>query len=57
MVWFCDNCDHEMHRVTLELTDIAVQLKEAIGEFDSSKDLRTCDNCGHVMPEEVGLWK
>lgn len=57
MVWFCDQCDHEMHRVTLELTDIGTQLKEAIHAFDSNKDLRTCDNCGHVMPEEVGEWK
>src|SRR5699024_8331193 len=57
MVWFCDNCDHEMHRVTLELSDIATELKAAIEEFNSSEELRTCDNCGHVMPEEVGLWK
>lgn len=57
MVWYCDNCDHEMHRVTLELTDIATELKEAINEFNGSEKLRTCDNCGHVMPEEVGLWK
>lgn len=57
MVWFCDKCNHEMHRVTLQLTDIATQLKAAIHEFDSSEDLRTCKNCGHIMPEEVGLWK
>lgn len=57
MVWYCDNCDHEMHRVTLELTDIATQLKAAIEEFDGSEDLRTCEKCGHVMPEEAGLWK
>ncbi|WP_078592619.1 3-hydroxyanthranilate 3,4-dioxygenase [Evansella clarkii] len=56
MVWYCDNCNHEMHRVTLELTDIATQLKEAINQFNASKDLRTCDHCGHVMPEEVKEW-
>src|SRR5699024_7674922 len=57
MGWFCDNSDHAMHRVTLELSDIATELKAAIEEFNSSEELRTCDNCGHVMPEEVGLWK
>ncbi|HLS67622.1 MAG TPA: 3-hydroxyanthranilate 3,4-dioxygenase [Pseudogracilibacillus sp.] len=57
MVWYCDNCNEELHRVTLELEDIAVQLKEAIHEFDGSEELRTCSNCGHVMPEEVELWK
>lgn len=57
MVWYCDKCNHEMHRVTLELEDIAVQLKEAINQFDLSEDLRTCENCGYVMPEEAELWK
>ncbi|WP_068672081.1 3-hydroxyanthranilate 3,4-dioxygenase [Oceanobacillus sp. Castelsardo] len=57
MVWFCDKCNHEMHRVTLQLTDIGTQLKAAINEFNSSEDLRSCDQCGNVMPEEVGLWK
>lgn len=56
-VWFCDNCDHEMHRKTVQLTDIETQVKGAIQEFNSSQDLRTCEKCGHVMSEEVGLWK
>ncbi|MCB5942956.1 3-hydroxyanthranilate 3,4-dioxygenase, partial [bacterium 210820-DFI.6.52] len=37
--------------------NIETQLKAGIEEFNSSEDLRTCDNCGHVMPEEVSLWK
>lgn len=57
MVWYCENCNHEMHKATMELTDIAVQIKGAIDEFNSSKELRTCNNCGHVMSEEVELWK
>jgi len=56
MVWYCDQCDHEMHRVTLELTDIATELKQAINEFDNSEELRTCNNCGHVMPDKVEEW-
>jgi len=57
MVWFCDNCDHELHRITMELTNIEKQLKEGIASFDHNKDFRTCDSCGHVMPEKAGLWK
>ncbi|MCM3617579.1 3-hydroxyanthranilate 3,4-dioxygenase [Sutcliffiella horikoshii] len=56
-VWFCDNCDEEMHRVTVQLTNIETQVKGAIEEFNGSEELRTCDHCGHVMPEEVDVWK
>jgi 3-hydroxyanthranilate 3,4-dioxygenase len=56
-VWFCDQCNHEMHRVTVQLTNIEVQVKEAIEQFNSSEELRTCKNCGYQMPEEVEEWK
>ncbi|EST55595.1 3-hydroxyanthranilate 3,4-dioxygenase [Brevibacillus panacihumi W25] len=56
-VWFCDKCDHEMHRVTVQLTNIEVQVKEAIAGFNGSEELRTCKNCGYVMPEEASEWK
>jgi 3-hydroxyanthranilate 3,4-dioxygenase len=56
-VWFCDECDHEMHRVTIQLTNIEVQVKDAINGFNSSLDLRTCKQCGYVMPPEASLWK
>ncbi|MGG1661968.1 3-hydroxyanthranilate 3,4-dioxygenase [Brevibacillus sp. NRS-1366] len=56
-VWFCEKCDHEMHRVTVQLTNIEVQVKEAINGFNGSQDLRTCKNCGHAMPPEASEWK
>ncbi len=56
-VWFCDECDHKMHVNRVQLTDIEKQVKGAIEEFNSSEELRTCEKCGHVMSEEVGLWK
>lgn len=55
-VWFCDNCNQQMHKVTIQLTNIEIQVKQAIEEFNASPDLRTCENCGHVMSEEVGVW-
>ena len=56
-VWFCDECDHEMHRVTVQLTNIEVQVKGEINGFNSNLELRTCKNCGHNMPEEASEWK
>ncbi|MEJ8546656.1 3-hydroxyanthranilate 3,4-dioxygenase [Brevibacillus borstelensis] len=56
-VWFCDECDGEMHRATVQLTNIEVQVKEAIHGFNSNLELRTCKNCGHVMPPEASEWK
>lgn len=56
-VWFCDKCDHEMHRVTIQLTNIEVQVKEAIEGFNGSEELRTCKNCGYVMPPEASEWQ
>lgn len=56
-VWFCDACNHEMHRNRVQLTDIETQVKGGIEQFNSSLELCTCKNCGHIMPEEVGLWQ
>ncbi|MBC6975047.1 3-hydroxyanthranilate 3,4-dioxygenase [Bacillus sp. Xin] len=56
-VWFCDECNHEMHRVRVQLSDIEKQVKEAIHSFNSNKEIRACKNCGHIMPEEVEEWK
>ncbi|RXT13476.1 3-hydroxyanthranilate 3,4-dioxygenase [Ammoniphilus sp. CFH 90114] len=56
-VWYCDECDHEMHRVTVQLTNIETQVKEAIYGFNSSEELRKCKNCGHEMPPEASEWK
>ncbi|MGW9129192.1 3-hydroxyanthranilate 3,4-dioxygenase, partial [Paenibacillus chitinolyticus] len=56
-VWFCDQCDQEMHRTRVQLTDIEKQVKEAIYTFNSSADLRECKNCGHIMSEEVKEWQ
>ena len=56
-VWFCDNCDKEMHKVTIQLTNIEVQVKEAIEAFNGDEALRTCEHCGHIMSEEVKEWQ
>lgn len=56
-VWFCEKCDHMMHRTTVQLTNIEIQVKEAIQAFNSNEDLRKCDKCGHEAAPEASLWK
>jgi 3-hydroxyanthranilate 3,4-dioxygenase len=53
LVWFCDRCDAELHRVTMHVADIEKELKTAIERFDASVALRTCKACGHVQPERA----
>ncbi len=55
-VWFCDECDHEMHRATIQLTNIEKQVKEAIASFNGNEELRKCENCGYMMPPEASEW-
>lgn len=57
LVWLCDQCDAELHRVTMQLTDIGKQIKEGIDGFNASEELRTCHHCGHVMSETVSVWE
>ncbi|MCC5803818.1 3-hydroxyanthranilate 3,4-dioxygenase [Rossellomorea vietnamensis] len=55
-VWFCDECDHELHRATIQLTNIEKQVREAIATFNGNEELRKCDNCGYMMPPEASEW-
>ena len=53
LLWLCDACDAEVHRITLHVADIEKQLKSAIEDFDASLALRTCKACGHVQPDRA----
>jgi 3-hydroxyanthranilate 3,4-dioxygenase len=55
LLWFCERCDHEIHRVTMSAMDIERDLRAAIEAFDGSLTLRTCRRCGHVQPAEAPL--
>ncbi|MEO2070090.1 MAG: 3-hydroxyanthranilate 3,4-dioxygenase [Zunongwangia sp.] len=50
LLWFCDHCNHKLHEVYFPLEDIEVDFLKHFKHFYASKDLRTCDNCGEVMP-------
>ncbi|MBK7871693.1 MAG: 3-hydroxyanthranilate 3,4-dioxygenase [Saprospiraceae bacterium] len=49
LIWFCENCNHQLYEASFALKDIGTQIKEAIQGFMASEDSRTCKNCGTVM--------
>lgn len=49
LAWYCDNCNHELKRYQFPLSNIEKDFLPRFKEFYSSKELRTCKNCGHVM--------
>ena len=50
LLWFCDNCNHKLYEAYFTLHDIEKDFLSHFKHFYSSKELRTCDNCGTVMP-------
>ncbi|AVR44691.1 3-hydroxyanthranilate 3,4-dioxygenase [Christiangramia fulva] len=50
LIWYCDNCNHKLHEVYFPLQDIETDFLKHFREFYTNKNLRTCDNCGEVMP-------
>lgn len=50
LLWFCDNCNHKLYETYFTLNDIEKDFLAHFKHFYSSIHLRTCDNCGTVMP-------
>ena len=50
LLWFCDNCNHKLYEAYFTLEDIEKDFLEHFEHFYSSDVLRTCTNCGTVMP-------
>jgi len=49
LLWFCDKCNHKLFEKYFYLNSIENDFLPVFKEFYSSEELRTCDNCGHVM--------
>lgn len=47
--WYCENCDHLLHRASFQLHDIVGELPKLMQAFYDDLSLRTCKNCGTVM--------
>ncbi len=48
-IWYCENCNNELHRAEFHLGDIVTQLSKLLEEFYSDESMRTCNNCGAIM--------
>jgi len=51
IVWYCDTCGKVLHQLELDCQDIEIQLKQALDTFNANLALRTCANCGSVLPD------
>ena len=49
LVWFCDVCGEETHRVMFHLREIETELAAAIRDYNETVSHRTCPN-NHVNP-------
>lgn len=49
LLWFCESCNHKLHEVYFELSDITTQFQGEFKRFYESIELRTCQKCGSVM--------
>ncbi len=48
--WYCQECDHLVHEVELQVRDIVQDLPPVFAAFREDEALRTCSNCGAVHP-------
>lgn len=48
--WYCLECNHKIHEVTLQVRDISADLPAIFEKFYASEEARTCDSCGALHP-------
>ncbi|MEN1783927.1 MAG: 3-hydroxyanthranilate 3,4-dioxygenase [Bacteroidota bacterium] len=53
LMWFCDQCNNKLYEAYFTLNDIEKDFFGHFKTFYSSKALRTCNNCGYVMPVDA----
>lgn len=49
LMWFCDECNHKLKEYRFPLENIEHDFLSRFREFYGSEEMRTCDNCGHIM--------
>jgi len=49
LLWFCDKCNTKLHDTYFPLENIEKDFIPRFKEYYSSKELRTCTNCGYEM--------
>lgn len=49
LMWFCDECNHKLKEYRFPLENIEHDFLSRFRDFYGSEEMRTCDNCGHIM--------
>lgn len=49
LLWFCENCNNKLYETYFTLENIEKDFLPRFKHFYGSEELRTCNNCGHVM--------
>ena len=52
LLWFCENCNNKLYEAYFTLNDIEKDFLKHFKQFYGSKELRTCNSCGTVMPTD-----
>ena len=47
--WYCDQCDHLLHEVGIDLEDIVTQLPPLFDSYWKDLTARTCVKCGSIQ--------
>lgn len=50
LMWFCEQCNHKLFEEFFTLVDIEKDFPAIFDRFYASRELRTCDTCGHLNP-------
>ena len=46
--WYCQICGEIVNEEAFHCTDLGMQIKEAVDEFNASDEKRKCGNCGEL---------
>ncbi len=52
LIWYCDQCNNKLHETYFPLANIEKDFLPRFREFYGSEELRTCKNCGYIMPTD-----
>ena len=52
LLWFCDKCNSKLHESYFPLENIEKDFIPRFKEYYGSEEMRTCSNCGEIMPAD-----
>ena len=55
LMWYCENCNHLLYETYFKLVSIEKDFLPVFDRFFADESLRTCDQCGTVMPDSNKL--